>query len=143
MDRKVVVRTGKEDIIKTVEAFYADSTKNGKKYRKFKNHGSEEMPDIITTTEMRKAPFEMINNRSPGKNQIVIESNAGNVMIQALKTEGTTPSQWSNAVIILIYKLKLDIYQPIENKSVSGYDTKNIIEKSVECNKPLVVIFVD
>lgn len=191
-----VITTDKTEILEVVESFYREMyeevcERQDQTLPKITNQGSEEMPEI-TPHEVEIALSEMKNNKSPGDDGVVIEAIrlGGNKIIQTLAKlfteclcQGTTPSQWNNAVIVLLhkkgditdlknyrpisllshmYKLftkiitkrlesKLDSYQPREQAGFrSGYGTndhllviKNLIEKSVEYNKPLALIFVD
>lgn len=190
--------TDKQEILQTVEQFYSKLYNKTEEYvipnvniPKVLNQGSEDLPDV-TVAEIKKALLQMKNNKSPGDDGIVAEAIklGGEKLIQMLTilfTEclerGTTPSQWHNAVIVLmfkkgdltnlanfrpisllshIYKLftkvitnrlsnKMDFYQPREQAGFrSGFGTndhlqvvKSIIEKCVEYNRPLVLIFVD
>lgn len=196
-DKQGNVKTNREEILKIVETFYAELYKKqtegtpDDKIIKVLNQGSEDIPEI-TISEINGALSEMKNNKTPGEDGLVIEAikMGGNKLLQAIKTlfnaclsKGTTPSEWNNAVIILlhkkgditdignyrpisllshVYKLftkiitkrlchKLDSYQTREQAGFrAGYGTndhlqvlKSLIEKCVEYNKPLVLIFVD
>lgn len=189
--------TNKQEILETVKDFYANLYCKNEQLRytedipRVLNQGSEEMPDI-TEEEVLKSMSEMKNNKAPGEDDIVIEAvrEGGEQLLKAITKlfnkclmETTTPTNWNNAIIIImhkkgniadlknyrpisllshLYKLftkiltkrltsKLDFYQPTEQAGFrSGYGTndhlqviKTLIEKSVEYNKPLVLIFVD
>lgn len=189
--------TSRSDILKIVEDFYRELYTRQEENEeviiipKVRNQGSEDTPDI-TIDEIQAALLAMKNGKAPGDDQIVIEAiKAGGEAIKRalskLFTEclrrGTTPSQWNNAVIVIMhkkgdisnlsnyrpisllshtYKLfmkiianrltpKLDFYQPREQAGFrTGYGTndhlqvvKCLIEKSIEYNKPLILIFVD
>lgn len=130
-DKQGIVRTNREEILKIVESFYAELYKkqaegtSGDKITRVLNQGSEDIPEI-TVSEITRALSDMKNNKTPGEDGLVIEAikMGGNKLLQAIKTlfnacllKGITPSDWNNAVIILLHK-KGDItnignYRPI------------------------------
>lgn len=188
--------TNKKEITQTIEAFYKRlySTPN----REIKsnipiilNQGSEDLEEI-NDDEIISALKDMKSNKAPGEDEMVIESikMGGQDIINALKTlfnkclsEGTIPSQWESAQIIIIHKkgdnTNLENYRPISllshiyklytkiittrltnklefflSREQAGFRTKYgtndhlltmklIIEKCIEYNKPLMLIFID
>lgn len=130
-NRQEKTTTSKKEMLKIVEHFYAELYKKdgnsceNTRLPKILNQGSEDLPEV-PLNEISIALSEMKNNKSPGEDKIVIEAiKAGGVKIlKAFKLlfdecllKGTTPSQWNNAVIILLHK-KGDItdignYRPI------------------------------
>lgn len=181
-----------------MEKFYEELYKNDEQNQnqtrslpRIQNQGSEEIPEI-SVDETTACLEEMKNNKSPGDDGIAIEAikEGGTSLMDTIVKlfnaclwQGITPSQWNNAIIIImhkkgditnlgnyrpisllshIYKLfmkvitkrlthKLDFYQPREQAGFrTGFGTndhlqtiKTLIEKSIEYNKPLMLIFVD
>lgn len=130
-DKQGQVVNDREKILEVVESFYRELYKipeeqqENRPLTKVINQGSEEMPDI-TVHEIRGAIREMKNNKSPGNDGIVIEAIklAGRETLRALARlfnkcliEATTPTQWSNAEVILLHKkgdiTDLSNYRPI------------------------------
>lgn len=124
------ITTDKMEILEVVESFYRelyrrDDENQDQPMPKITNQGSEEMPEV-TTSEVKTALSEMKNNKSPGDDGVVIEAIklGGNEIIQTLAKlfteciyQGTTPSHWNNAVIVLLHKkgdiTELTNYRPI------------------------------
>ena len=152
----------------------------------------KELP-AITTWKVKKSLEEMKNGKAPGEDGIMIKAvkKGGEILLKAITVlfnkcliEATTPTEWNNAIIVIMHKkgnianlnnyrpisllphllhklfnkiitrrleFKLDSYQPPEQAGFRfGYETndhlqviKTLIEKSVEYNKPLVMVFVD
>lgn len=196
-DEKGNIVTDKKEILRVTEDFYRELYKQQQENTspsspiKVLNQGSEDIPDI-TEEEIRGALNEMKNNKAPGEDELVIEAvkSAGKSVTKALVllfnkclTEGITPSQWDNAIIITMHKkgdpTDLGNYRPIsllthmyklftkiltkrltnrllfyQSKEQAGFrpgfgtndhllSIKVLIEKCIEYNKPLILIFVD
>lgn len=196
-NRNGVIKTNKAEILKITEEFYKELYKgerdrpNTSQIPRVQNVGSEDIPDI-SFDEITSSLSEMKNDKSPGDDGVVIEAikEGGETLLRVIQKlfntcllKGTTPTQWHNAVIVImhkkgdianlknyrpisllshIYKLytkiitkrltnKLDSYQPREQAGFRrNFGTndhlqviKTLIEKCVEYNKPLILIFVD
>lgn len=154
----------RENILKIVETFYAESYKKMNKKTFITKPSVRRLPEI-TTSEINTALCEM---RSPGEDGIVIESikMGENKLLQAVKilfnkclSTGATPSEWINAVIMLLQKqgditshtyISYLLCNKLDLGFRTGYGTndhplvlKNLIEKSMEYNKCQVLNFVD
>lgn len=196
-DKNGHISTNKSEILDITKSFYAELYRDpieqttNTNIPKIQNQGSEELPEI-TMAELSDALCEMKNNKTAGEDDIEIEAvKHGSTtlhrtickLFNACLINGTTPSQWDRATIIIlhkkgdiaklqnyrpisllshIYKLfmriiskricnKLDLYQPCEQAGFrTGYGTndhlqtlKTLIERCVEYNKPLFLVFVD
>lgn len=130
-DQQGNVTSNREEILKVVEHFYKtlygqqNLEEEHARIPRIQNQGSEDIPEV-TISEVENILASMKNNRASGEDQIIIEAikASGKPMVCALQklfnaciSKGTTPTQWNNAVIILIHK-KGDItnlanYRPI------------------------------
>ncbi|XP_050465081.1 uncharacterized protein LOC126858648 [Cataglyphis hispanica] len=131
MDQQGNVTSNKEEILKVVEHFYKtlyrerNLEEEHARIPHIQNQGSEDIPEV-TISEVENTLASMKNNRAPGEDQIIIEAIkvSGKSMMCALQklfnaciSKGITPTQWNNAVIILIHKkgdiANLTNYRPI------------------------------
>ncbi|KAH1002202.1 hypothetical protein HUJ04_008313 [Dendroctonus ponderosae] len=117
-DKHRNIVTSREELLIVVTDFYSElysnqaEPLNQQQLPKVQNVGSEDIPQIIID-EIKSAVKNMKNNKSAGDDDVTIEyiKEGGSTLLYVIQklfnaclVKGTTPSQWTNAVIIIMHK---------------------------------------